>query len=256
MTNMKRICIIGDSHVAALKNGWTTLAIEYPGVELTFFAAGSQHMEALAVGGNAVVATTPQLRKRLKITSSGQTEINGSYDAYAICGLGMNCTVAAQIHKILLAVQRGAELSQANRNDTLVKTIAESLQLTMSIRVLDMVRQITNAAAVLVPQPLRAEDDTPTPDDPSKSMRWIQAPFQMVCERLAKERKASFLPQPVETISDTLLATKAKYAIAPSRLSANESKEDRSHMNGEYGAIVLRKALGVLAFAPIQDAAR
>lgn len=259
MTNMKRICIIGDSHAAALKTGWTAIAAEYPGVEPTFFAARTELMESLEVAGNALVATPP-LRKRFKLTSGGQAEIRNTYDAYAICGLRISCALAVQVQKAFEAKQKGGAASpESSTDDVLVKAIEDSLQMTMGIRMLDMVRQITDATAIVIPQPSRAEIDAPVSDspvNPSKNMRWILPVFQTACVRLARQRKASFLPQPAETLSETSLATKATYARSPSRLDTEKTGEDRSHMNSEYGAIVLREALGNLANDPISDTLR
>ena len=36
---MTRICVLGNSHAAAIALGWKTLQADYPGVSLTFFAA-------------------------------------------------------------------------------------------------------------------------------------------------------------------------------------------------------------------------
>ncbi|HTT97361.1 MAG TPA: hypothetical protein VMF58_04890 [Rhizomicrobium sp.] len=242
--------------MAALKAGWPTISPEYPDVEMTFFAGSAQAMESLELDGNALVATTDALRKRLKTTSSGLASIANDYDAYVICGLGLNGQAAGQVHRILRAGKKGSELSPDYQNKELPAALAEAVGRVKAIRILDMLRRITDAKILLIAQPLRAESDVPAENAPSRGMRWILSVFHSACEQLAKAHNATFMPQPLETLSDASVATKAKFLPSQARLSPDESREDRAHMNGEYGAIVLRHALDVLATAPKQDAPR
>ncbi len=86
--NMQRICVIGDSHAAALKLGWETIRAGLPGMELDFYAAPKPHMAAFAAEDGKLVATSTALKKFLEQTSGARFSIDGSYDLYLVCGIG------------------------------------------------------------------------------------------------------------------------------------------------------------------------
>ena len=44
---MTRLCIISDSHVNAMKGGWSLVEHDYPDCEVTFFAAAKDILNLL-----------------------------------------------------------------------------------------------------------------------------------------------------------------------------------------------------------------
>jgi hypothetical protein len=258
-TTMKRICVIGDSHAAALKTGWDTITAGLPGIEPTFFAAMHQHMEAIGFAGDKLIATTNDLKVRWERTTAGLSAIDETYDAYLICGLGLKFQAAMQTLKLLRTRAQSGEIPKSERETIFVARLEEGLRNTLAIRIAGLLRQITDTAILFVPQPLPAEGGErsakPSPEGVERK-RLMLARFEEICDRLAGECKASFLAQRKDTRTEDMLATKAEYALGPSRLASAKIGADRSHMNSGYGAIVLRDALQILTDAPIRDITR
>jgi hypothetical protein len=244
---MKRICVIGDSHAAALRAGWGHLRTEFPDIDLTFFAAMIQHMEAFRLGEEELIATTDDLRKRMKLTSDGKTLVHNDYDAYLICGLGLKHALVMRVHADL----RGKTGITENYFDvTLPAAVEDAVRGTLAMRILNMLQQITGAPILLIPQPAKADDDGVSPDIQSGTLENLRrglAIFDAACTTLIEKRGASYLPQPRETFAKNGVTTKAAYATAPARLEVTKAGVDRSHMNGAYGAILLRAALRKIA---------
>jgi len=70
-----RICIIGDSHVAALKTGWSSLSREFLEVRPIFFAAACESLSALKPVGKTLGTEDVALRAKLAFTSGGSEYI-------------------------------------------------------------------------------------------------------------------------------------------------------------------------------------
>ena len=77
-----KICLIGNSHLAALKMGWPEIAQDLPDVQPAFFGARGAMMARLRVRGDRLVAKTAALAEQMSFVSGGLTEIvPGDYDA-------------------------------------------------------------------------------------------------------------------------------------------------------------------------------
>ncbi len=79
---MKRVCIIGDSHIGALQSGWRALGDEFPDIEVTSFGAPRPLFDELQVSGRRLVPASERLREYFVRTSGGEAEISGTYDRY------------------------------------------------------------------------------------------------------------------------------------------------------------------------------
>src|ERR1700744_322124 len=89
---MRRVCFIGDSHLAAIKQGWPSA--EFPDVTPVFFAAGGTGLSELSVTGNSLVPTGERLARVLE-HRAGRSEIDGSsYEFYVIYGLDLWSRIA------------------------------------------------------------------------------------------------------------------------------------------------------------------
>src|ERR1700726_4363476 len=83
-----RVCVIGNSHVAALKLGWTQVRTTYPKVEITFFAHAGLFINYLKLEDSCLVPTTEDLRKAIAFTSGGQDRIRPeAFDCFLIYAL-------------------------------------------------------------------------------------------------------------------------------------------------------------------------
>jgi hypothetical protein len=71
--------------------------------------------------------------------------------------------------------------------------------------------------------------------------------FEASCTEIANAMNATFVPQPTETRDEDGLATKPIYSKRPARFTVEQPVEDKSHMNAEYGAAVLRDVLKAMS---------
>ncbi len=240
---MRCVCVIGDSHAAALKRAWPSVEADFPDVRLDFFAAAAHYITSLTVRDDALVPTTEALRKRITRTSGGLETIAGSYDCYLLCGLDLRLGKVAEMKKL-----RGMDARPSSTDpgeDIPSEELGLGVRATIAMRTLQMLRQITDAPVGIIPTPLPASDH-PSRPTPHQGARRLQDVFLTACAKVALEVQAQFIPQPSETLSDTGLSTRAEYARSPERLFFQQDVDDYSHMNAEYGAIVLRNALNIV----------
>ena len=243
---MRRICVIGDSHVAALKLGWEALRAELPGLELDFYAAPKPHMGGFAVEDGKLVATTATLRKFLEHTAQGRFSIDGSYALYLVCGIGAGIETVVPAVKTLLAgaFKTGGE----DLDDQLRRAFARILRDAEASVFLEKVRMITEAPIAFIAKPFASAGALARMLKAAGEDRRVVDLYEQAFERVLRKRsRAHFLSQPVETLGDSPLATAEQFFRQPARIAVQDAQGDGHHANGEYGAIVLRSALSRMA---------
>ena len=239
-----RVCVIGDSHTAALKAGWTSIAGEFARADLTFFAARRELLVNLAVQDGALVPTDPRLRRAFKERAGGATRIEPRFDSYILCGMGSGVKAVLP----LLSRHRPATIAPDGRqglsNACYAACMARVLGLTPMMWLLGLLRQISGAPAALVATPASA----PRLAFAMLAQRGEDAAlvslYTSAFESLAGPLGARFLAQPRETLHKSVLSTDPVYFRGSEHLAGDE--DDQSHANAEYGAIVLRRALTAL----------
>ncbi len=239
---MRRICVIGDSHVAALKLGWETLRMEHSGLQLDFYAAPKPHMGAFAAEDAKLVATSATLKKFLEHTAEGRFTIDGSYALYLVCGIGAGIEAAAPAVKRL--VRRNAPQGGKISDDLLRRGMARQMRDNEACVFLEKLRSITEAPIGLIARPFKSTGKFAA-QLRAKGEEQRVADFYADCfEHVIRKRaRARFLSQPVETLGEGPLSTADRFFRRPARIAVQGAENDGSHANGEYGAIVLRSAL-------------
>ncbi len=225
---MASVCVIGDSHVAALKTGWNFIQRDFPELQLDFFAAMGKFMSQLAVRDGALVPLVDDLRERMKQASGGLETISGSYDYYLICGLGL-----------------GVPRAPDEPDDVVLEKMRQAAPELLAVRTVKMLREITRAPIGVIPTPRRSPKE-PEAKATHKSVTRSIALFRSACEDVFGELHAELFPQPAETLSESGAYTKAEFARSPERLSFVQDGEDHTHLDASFGAIVLRHALNRL----------
>lgn len=234
---MKRICVLGDSHAAALKKGWDRIAPERPDCVLTFFPAPAHLVGDLVVSGNALVANGGKLGSLFATASGGLDRIAADYDHYLVCGYGLT-----------VATVRGAYLSalqpdRAPRARFLDETMA-ALRGTAMMEVMTRLRAVTARPVTMLAAPLAARETFwDNLERRGHALAFVET-FFGACRRLAADFDAAFLPQPKRTLHPRGM-TRPRYARNAAKLSGTD--DDGHHMNAEYGAIVLAAALDAIA---------
>ena len=88
---MIRVCIIGDSHLSALKLAWDKISDQFTDIQIKFFGSVSNSLNELRIEQGALTPQSDRVRKNLAITSGGSTKIIlDDYDIFVLHGLGFN----------------------------------------------------------------------------------------------------------------------------------------------------------------------
>lgn len=238
---MPRVCLIGDSHLAALKLGWPRIQPQFPGMTLVFYAVPASLLHVEIVGGK-LVAPEERIRKRLARTSEGDGDIGPDHDVYVLCGLELALMKALRGFFAKRAAARAAGAVYGNKVGDLALAMEPALRDTIACDVAAKLRQLTKAPLFLIANPLPAYERHAEQWERLKKREHIAEACEIACKKIAADHAAIFIPQPAETVDATGLTTRNTYYLLPPDQVARETTP-HTHMNADYGAIILRDAL-------------
>lgn len=243
---MTRVCLIGDSHLAALRSGWSPE--DFPATRPTFFAAPAKSIRNLVVSKGVLEASDDDLERHLMITSGGQTRIAGDYDHYFVHGLEFGLSLVLELCRGVPGMKDPegwrARITAAAFTDAADTAIGNSL----AVRTAAKLRQITTAPITLSPTPVSSArySNLRRRLSENANAQAVATVFSDACRRVVHEVDGRFLPQPAETLDADGLATKPAYSREPARFLIRNPSDDPTHMNSEYGTAVLRSLLAYL----------
>src|SRR6201999_2257675 len=84
-----KLCLMGDSHAAAFRQGWSRIQDDVPDVEIVFFAGANADWDSVFIAGDKLMPGTEHLREQFARSARGTHEIAADFDAYILCGLGL-----------------------------------------------------------------------------------------------------------------------------------------------------------------------
>lgn len=156
-----RICAIGNSHLAALRSGWSLCAADHPGLQITWFGAMWDGIAELRRVDRSLCAThAPEVEATLAWTSGGLRQIVlDDYDAFLLAGLKLSFTSLARLYggsRTLLQSQDPPAkrlISRAVFDAASQGLIRGSQSLTLA----RSIREATESRLVLIPDPLPGE---------------------------------------------------------------------------------------------------
>lgn len=253
------VCLIGNSHIAALKQAWSNRPPKVAaGFSATFFSAQNRMMEHLAVEGRALVPQRSDLAEKLSYTSGGiQTIEVDSYNAFVLVGSGFGI----DLEKFSAIGGTPAHLRWKKVEPLLSEAcfdavIATHLRDSLLIGVLRMIRSIAPSPVLIAAAPFLSErvlEDPPLDTDERFHDAEFLAPFVARCrkitERVAAEFGSTVVWQDETTISEKPGFTKLEYGLGPARFAMRGGKTpefDRRHGNEDYGALLLAHVLAKL----------
>jgi hypothetical protein len=247
---VKKICIFGDSHVAAFRAGWALIQNDFPDTELSFFAAGGTAMKEIVVANGCLVAEDARLKGFWETTSGGRARVEPVFDHYILYGLGLKIMSAIKLYMSAFRENRALYRKQPVEDEKLAKSFSTMIEETLLFETLSKLRQISEAPALLIAAPFPAASAEPKWVERvrrTKQEERIVEAFRDQCARFAEKRSAAFLAQPKETLSEFCLMTQSEFCAGrPFLMSEYQGEDDSSHMNSAYGAIVLRAALDLI----------
>lgn len=229
-----RICVIGNSHAAALKSGWDRIGPDWPDRSLTFFAAIGMRLRHLQSDGAVLRSDHAALKQNMAATSGGSTEIDlSAYDLFLIAGLLLEVPLTDP------------------RQSAAVRTFARNAaRNSLAVQLARMVRKGTDRPIVLLPEPLKsASQDS---EDRADRMRSVYAGEIAELNAGLDIVGARICGQPAQTIVGG--GTDAVFSRAAPMLQRavgdsvkKRAKGDDVHMNGDFGALWLGKLFDELS---------
>jgi hypothetical protein len=227
---MRKICLMGDSHAAALKRGWQQIAGGFPDVEITFFAGDKAEWHNVHARGGKLVADSARLREQFGRSAVGVEEIPADFDAYIVASLGLGMLMPLGFWA------SGRYPDWSAYKDAVRAFVRHS----GAAHILDELRKITEAPALLSAAPFQPQGFCKwSPSLDTATCAKLRALFEDESAALAREHAAIFVPQPEETLAANGVTTKMEFAA----ISRDPSREDTRHCNGDYGALVMASIL-------------
>lgn len=225
----RRICVLGNSHVASLKEAWDQLAKQHTAFDLTFFAARQNQLSDLVRQNNLLVPTNERLAAALAYTSGGRDCIDlDAYDAFLFYGLGLKLP------------RLSSDLSIAVRQSCCHDALAGSLNASIASRV----HAYTDKPIYAGHEPQWAFREI---ERLSAAFLGYEAAFDIMKSE-ARHRGILLLPQPHETLVDGW-GTRHEFSHGSKRLDVGDEisnelhrPRERQHMNGAFGRLYLQHA--------------
>ncbi|SRR5579862_6870252 len=233
---MTKICLMGDSHAAALKRGWTRIAGDFPGTEITFFAGDKAEWHNVHAAEGKLVPASARLREQFVRSTKDMEEIASDFDAYIVCSLDLGILMP-------LGFWASGRYPDWESYRAAVNALVRH---SGAAHILTELRKIATAPALLAAAPFQPQGFckwSPSLDDATTAR--LRALFESECEALAADHAALFVPQAEETIAPNNVTTKMEFAAR----SRTAEREDTRHCNDDYGAIALAKILSAVRHA-------
>jgi hypothetical protein len=245
--------ILGDSHVGSLKAALNCYGTPAGFTAVQFYAAPSTSLGDLKIHHGKLVPENDRLANMLLYTSGGTREIVfDDADVIILHGLGLSISVLSRILERCTIALCGRNAKTYISLSCLKQAIADNLLNRISIKILSMVREVTNKPILL--------SQTPFPDESirgANDKRWgfmenedrskLHDCFVRASSTMAANFDAIFVPQPHSTIVDGLY-TAAYYSKGSEGIIVDKKHADSDfgHMNAHYGNLVLHDAVSMI----------
>ena len=253
-----KVAILANSHVAMIKHavdesppqGWTP----------TFFAAPHALMNKLrrSTKSPALATSDTTLKKHIRHTSGGKTRVEFSeYDAFVCVGLTLKVQTAYdlfdQYRPVGFGQYDGASLIS---QEAFRAAVQDRFSKTSGFRILRaLAAQKRPVLFVQSPFPNETFLDTSPRDwikgpDGVKARAWMNALCVDAWTEIADGFGARVLDQPENTVTDIELTDGRFQKGAKGLYGEDYENRDSTHMNAEYGQIVLDQITDALAATP------
>ncbi|WP_270728975.1 hypothetical protein [Shimia sp. Alg240-R146] len=242
----RQICVMGNSHVAALKGGWEDGNAPREDFVPTFFGALSDGMATLdVVDGKVIPRDTKAADFFCKISGKNGGVEPEIYDAFLLVGMGMFPTPVFNNYRAFATPSTRHDAKQYVSDSVIADTLWEGIDASMMMHCARLLKRVTDKPVFLAWQAFcseslfdiewRAMQMQPILDNGDQP--FVRLMMDSVEERLRAEG-FEVLNQPEETLRDGIM-TKAEFSRGSVLFRAENPKAHREndvfHMNSLYG---------------------
>ena len=259
MTEVVRVCVLGNSHLAAAKAGWDLIASRYPGHALTFFGAPRNIMKDLVREGGRLVPRSEKLLQKIRRSSGGLDAVElAEYDVFVLYGLQFGPRRVIQLYRTHRPVsfewrEPLPDLPPMENRSGPLQTVSErifdgfalnGLQRTLAVQLAAQIRAVSRRPIHLVAAPGFSEKvlDAGEWDGVlgSGDLWRLAGRYGDLAARACPQGATLHLPPP-ERVTHGLF-TRREFA---SKIVA-ETGIDLVHTDAIYGAAMLENVLGAV----------
>jgi hypothetical protein len=250
---MMRLCIIGNSHIAALKNALDGAETKpAASVETVFFGSHSNSLRQVRAADGKFVTDDAAVRRALAMTTGrADPELAvADFDCFVLHALFNPNWMP--LHTLWLS-QHCLATDAVVSSGLVAAFVAENYRNSLLAHMLGVIRSMTDVPIVVSLQPylsdaIRNDPVQGVPYVGMESLADYRGPtfadaLAAVIKADAEKQSYVFLPQPAETVVDRFF-TAHEYCAGSVRLSAamdiEHPADDFAHMNRQYGALVMR----------------
>ncbi|MCD2181236.1 hypothetical protein [Rhizobium sp. GN54] len=256
----RAICVIGNSHIGALKLGWERLKGNYDH-QLSFLGVPGAHFRKLAVQDGKVVATTQISQRYFSKTMDTEAIALESYDAIIVVAAGLGLLKTMELTdrwRPYWLLDDGALGASAEFDLVSTKVfeelVAAKVRKSFAHKFVSRISQQGAAAVLYMPTPLPSSDAKLRTQytNPvlglltgAKGRELASVYFDAVEKVMRSER---VMRPPAHILVDGAM-TDSRYSRGSVRLDSESDhpEHDLQHMNADYGALILEAALDRLA---------
>lgn len=280
-----KICIVGNSHVAALKRGWREIQREHSGLQVDMYGAFGSHFREVFVADGKLRAGSVEGTASFVATGGREYAVLADYDLIVAVGGGVRLFSMANLLTEYCPPFLNAEIApRAGRDPAWRKALvrfyrkgAPRLVSDAFLHEIMAARAARSAAAALIRQIAAATSapllHLPAPFPSSELL--TRKPKHVVSRlvelgygplfaglvwtslRAALGGTATVIEPPDHLLVDGILSEKT-YSVGGARLDdeiGDHGDEELLHMNGAYGAVLMREILKRGVRSNIFDAA-
>ena len=233
---IKRICLFGDSALAAYRHALTEGLVQLPGIEVEFFGAPGPSFRSFESLNGRIVPGPEALPALSLVNGAGRTSLGpDDFDAFLFIGarLGAADFVAAHIHLARGSALPSRAVQEAMAYDFLIR-----------VRAWRFARDFARHRPVMfIPTPYPTEGILDLSARNRLFAYYPRAEFATVADRarawqmlmdVSQKSGVPLLAQPDHTVTRGVL-TQARYATKDAA-----AKEDISHKSPEFAALMLQ----------------
>ena len=238
---MKKILVIGNSHVGSLKAGLGILDKKYlENMSFHFAALKGQIFLELYIKNNQLNIPEEHLKEFSGVFGNIHFPIDlDQYDYCVLVGAGIRSPI-----ETLIASNR----KFTNYSKNLIENYIHNFYLE-NTRNKDLISKLTKlfgSKVIIIPSPLRVlplEDESKV--DSTTESKFVAKQINLIrsiCDNLSKEKnKVSILLPPEKLLENNQLNTKQDYIRGGLKWDATEHnrKNDLRHMNADYGREIM-----------------
>jgi hypothetical protein len=250
-----RICVIGNSHLAALKKGMELASAKTLSSEFTFYGAPGKTLNSFGVKDGYLVTDDPAALKAIRITNGKDSVLRLSdFDYFAIVGLRFSILLITSVYAAHRTCQHAYKAgAQYLVSDSCFNEAAfGALHGCLAVQLASKIRTATDTRIMICGQPMPSESF-------AQKFQWWRglaksgdsSELARIMENAGKSiplKNVTYVPQPPDTKANPVL-TLASYSTGSLRLTKDmataHSADDGIHMNAHYGARVLEQLINV-----------